>query len=83
MVRMIWKLLTGAKSVLSGLWGYLVVAGVVVAMIAAAFMRGVRAGADRVKTKQLEKTLEAKKRMDAVKPGSSDDVADSLRDGDF
>lgn len=77
---MIWgKLLAPLKWIVAAL-GLLAI----LAVSALAAMRKVAQGARaEERADQLEETLEAKKRMDAVKPSSSDDVADSLRDENF
>jgi len=72
---------------LSKLWGYVAAAGVAVAVFGGMLFKANRDGQERGKakerTKRNKETRDVEKKMDKVKPATSDDVDDSLSGGSF
>lgn len=63
--------------------GYIIAAGVFLALVVGMFFKGRASGRADAVAKQREVDDEARKRISLVKPATSDDVDDSLRDGKF
>lgn len=62
---------------------YIIIGFGVLVVLATVFFKGRAAGRQAAVNRQMEIDNAASKRRDAVQPATSDDVANSLRQGDF